>query len=65
MKLDAMSITVLFSFIISAYKKSMGNISYQLIKYLPEEGIRYSSGMTVDEFTSYEKFQIWRFCVHF
>lgn len=75
MKLDAVSImqiisfliciTLMLSCIIYKYKKDSGNIDFELVNYLHKEKINYSLGMTVGEFTSYEKFQIWRFCVHF
>ncbi|PRR79127.1 hypothetical protein [Clostridium luticellarii] len=74
MKLDIVNILQLIlifffiagflSCILYSYKNDIKKVNYKLITCTWRESLKYSEGMTVDEYTVYEKYSIWRFFVY-
>jgi hypothetical protein len=74
MKLDPMGLLQLavvltlaagfIMYIASIYKKALKSIGRNFNGSITSIGMDYSRGMTVKEYTAYEKYCIWRFCVH-
>lgn len=75
MKIDAfyvlqiMAIIICLSSIviygISTLKKDVRALSCRLIKYTFTKISSFLKLLIIEDYVSYEKYQIWRFCVHF
>jgi hypothetical protein len=46
-------------------KNSIRKFNYNLIKRTFTKCLDYSRVMMVEDYTSFEKYYIWRYCVHF
>ncbi|MEY8001314.1 hypothetical protein AB8U03_14125 [Clostridium sp. Mt-5] len=74
MKLDIVNIIQLIliffciagflSWILYSYKNDIRKVNYKFITCTWRGKLKYSDGMTVDEYTVYEKYSIWRFFVY-
>ncbi|MGY0372960.1 hypothetical protein [Clostridium sp. JNZ J1-5] len=50
---------------ISILKKDVRALSCRLIKYTFTKISSFLKLLIIEDYVSYEKYQIWRFCVHF
>lgn len=55
----------IFYFIVYSYKRNFKNVCFKLIKQIATQVLNYSKKLTTKNYFSYEKYCIWRFCVHF
>ncbi|MHC1685175.1 MAG: hypothetical protein AB6733_19940 [Clostridiaceae bacterium] len=53
------------TYTITSAKNCIKRFNYHYIKSLHTKSLNYSRFMTIDNYISYEKYDIWRYCVHF
>lgn len=53
------------TYTITSAKNCIKRFNNQHIKTLHNNSLDYSRSMTIDNYVSYEKYDIWRYCVHF
>ena len=50
---------------ITSIKKYIEKFTYDFIKRIPNKSLDYSRFLKIEDYISYEKYDIWRYCVHF
>lgn len=75
MKADLISIIQIFLFLmffigiitytVSAAKNFIRKFNYNIIKRIFTRSLDYSRLMIINDYISFEKYDIWRYCVHF
>jgi Na+/pantothenate symporter len=55
----------ILAYTISSIKSYIKTVTYTLIKRLSVKALDYSRFMTISNYLSFEKYDIWRYCVYF
>jgi hypothetical protein len=53
------------SYTITAIRNSIIKADYSCIRRIYSKTLNYSRFMVIENYVSYEKYKIWRYCVHF
>ena len=55
----------IITYAIATVKNSIKKFDYNLIRSIYSKSLDYSRFMPTENYVSYEKYDIWRYCVHF
>ncbi|AKN32195.1 hypothetical protein Ccar_15540 [Clostridium carboxidivorans P7] len=58
-------ISSIFSYIIYSYKKYTKHIYIDICSALNTKAVKYIEKLHIEDYSAFEKYNIWRFCVHF
>ncbi|MFL0269039.1 hypothetical protein [Candidatus Clostridium radicumherbarum] len=55
----------IITYTVAALKRSIKKFNYNIIKRIFTKSLDYSRLMKINDYISFEKYDIWRYCVHF
>lgn len=55
----------IITYTVAAAKNSIKKFNYNIIKRIFTKSLDYSRLMKINDYISFEKYDIWRYCVHF
>lgn len=58
-------ISTIFSYIVYSYKKYTKHIYIDICAAINRKAFRYIEKLHIEDYLAFEKYHIWRFCVHF
>ncbi len=58
-------ISIMFSYIMHSYKKYTKHIYLDVYTAINTKTVKYIQNIHIEDYLSFEKYHIWRFCVHF
>lgn len=58
-------ISSIFSYILYSYKKYKKQINLDICTTINTKTVKYLQNIHIEDYLSFEKYHIWRFCVHF
>ncbi|NMM64621.1 hypothetical protein HBE96_18605 [Clostridium sp. P21] len=58
-------ISSMFSYIVYSYKKYTKHVYIDICTAINTKAVKYIEKLHIEDYISFEKYDIWRFCVHF
>ncbi|MBC2582274.1 hypothetical protein [Clostridium sp. DJ247] len=55
----------IFAYVNAVYKRTIKHFNNKFSKYIFIEALRYLKKLDPKDYIVYEKYEIWRYCIHF